>query len=308
MICGNDVMDRVCADGQTFDQRENFIDRFLTGCEDFVLRARLVSARVDLVVVDIDHVLTSKDFSQFGNLHGLNIVKLDTPAVRLCHLQNCFALLEIVSLLAVYGNVEIWADCNRFMRQQRRHAEPRIGRQNRLHCRDRCGAFLVCLNLLKECPPDLISQRIRNDNDCTFFVIANKAGIKIKLLWQSALSVSRCKTLIPVDDLLVQIVVGIDVLYQIAQSFKVRAAFQPVKIEVEVPIAAVDEIILRCVLLDNIFNTRDRKIESGSHDVKCVLKDEILAAEPLPKVHLTPQCADLWNCLSTELGIEVFAL
>ena len=117
MICGNDVMDRVCADGQTFDQRENFIDRFLTGCEDLVLRARLVSARVDLVVVDIDHVLTSKDFSQFGNLHGLNIVKLDTPAVRLCRLQNCFTLLEIVSLLAVYGNAEIWADRNRFMRQ-----------------------------------------------------------------------------------------------------------------------------------------------------------------------------------------------
>ena len=61
-------------------------------------------------------------------------------------------------------------------------------------------------------------------------------------------------------------------------------------------------------MLDNICDARDRKIESGSHDVKCVLKDEIFAAEPLPKVHLAPQCADLWNCLSTELGIEVFAL
>ena len=116
------------AGGDAPNQVDDFRNRFLTGNENFVLGIRFVPTGIDLVVVHINQLFAGENTAEIGNLERFDTVKLDTYAVHVVFLQNCFPLDEIFAGKPINQHLEIIRHRQFRVRKQCRHTETGVGR------------------------------------------------------------------------------------------------------------------------------------------------------------------------------------
>ena len=58
-------MNRVCADRNTMNQINNFLDCFLTGGKHLVFCIQFIAAGIDLIMVDVNYLFPGNDLPQF---------------------------------------------------------------------------------------------------------------------------------------------------------------------------------------------------------------------------------------------------
>ena len=187
------------------------------------------------------------------------------------------------------------------MRQERRHAEPGIGRQHALHRRDRSGAFFVGLQLLKQALPDLKAQRIGDDHDRPLFGKADIFVEKVGLPNDAGIALRSNKLPVPIHRHFVKIFVGVYILDQIAQPLKRRSIVRLIEIVIEIPIAAVDLIPAPNIVVQNIFQPAERRINAHGEQMPCIFKHEVCASFPAAEMLLPPLLADGGDRFVSEL-------
>ena len=69
MVCGNDVVDSICAGRKLFYKSINLLDRFLTGIEYLILSRGMVASGVDLVVINVHDILSGEHVTKRRNIH-----------------------------------------------------------------------------------------------------------------------------------------------------------------------------------------------------------------------------------------------
>lgn len=97
VVSRDEEMDGIGTDSQPSDQPHNLVHGLLAGGENLILRAGLVPVGVDLILIHIDDLLAGKDLPQFGHLHGLEIIQLNTSAFRAMALQDLLAGSQIIA-------------------------------------------------------------------------------------------------------------------------------------------------------------------------------------------------------------------
>lgn len=69
MVCGNDVVDSICAGRKLSYEEINLLDRFLTGIEYLILSRGMVASGVDLVVINVHDILSGEHVTKRRNIH-----------------------------------------------------------------------------------------------------------------------------------------------------------------------------------------------------------------------------------------------
>ena len=69
MVCGNDVVDSICAGCKLSYESINLLDRFLTGTEYLILSRGMVASGVDLVVINVHDILSGEHVTKRRNIH-----------------------------------------------------------------------------------------------------------------------------------------------------------------------------------------------------------------------------------------------
>ena len=69
MVCGNDVVDSICAGRKLSYESINLLDRFLTGIEYLILSRGMVASGVDLVVINVHDILSGEHVTKRRNIH-----------------------------------------------------------------------------------------------------------------------------------------------------------------------------------------------------------------------------------------------
>src|SRR5690606_17561329 len=87
VICGNDKIRGANIFGQSFDQSKYLINGFFTSKKHFILRIQLISSCIDLIVIYVDHIHAGKQLAYSIPFYGLEIIILDTAAIRVNFLQ-----------------------------------------------------------------------------------------------------------------------------------------------------------------------------------------------------------------------------
>ena len=79
--CYNKVI-RISICRYTVYQINNFCDGFFASNENFIFCIGLISSCINLIVINIDCLLSGKDVTKFVLLQSFNIIKLHTDTIR----------------------------------------------------------------------------------------------------------------------------------------------------------------------------------------------------------------------------------
>ena len=131
---------------------------------------------------------------------------------------------------------------------------------------------------------------------------------EIPLQRKSCFSICVCKLIVPVHCYPVQILIGINILNQFPDFFKLRSIFQFIKVKIEVSIITVNLIGCLRIFLNQVFDTTDWLILTFSNHIKGILKNEILTAEVLSKMLFPAFYAKFRNRLSIQLCSYILIL
>ena len=130
MIRRDDKVQRVRTARNAADHGGNLLHSLTAGGKDFVLGVGLVAARVNLVMVDVHDLLPGENSPQVVFFHGFQVVKLDAPALRHALLQHGLPLRQVLAGHIVNQHLILRCPLHPRMGQQRRHTQPRVGRQH----------------------------------------------------------------------------------------------------------------------------------------------------------------------------------
>ena len=208
-------------------------------------------------------------------------------------MQNCFTLGKIVARHTIDQHLEIVRHRQLCVWKQRCHAETGIGWQNtELDFQLRC-TFWVILHPAEQLLAHLIAHCIRDDDHRALLGILQIAGIEVPLQGQRHKCVRLLNGGIPLGKQRFQILVGVDVFYQIAQRLESCRFFKLIISRIEAAIFVVQPEVFLLILAQNLFEVVRATVIPSLNDLIGAVKHLIAASGLFPKVHFAPLLADL---------------
>ena len=244
-------------------------------------------------MVHIHDLFAGEDATQLGDLERLDVVKLDTSAVLAVLMQNCFTLGKIVARHTINQHLEIVHHRQLCVWKQRCHAETGIGWQNtELDFQLRC-TFWVILHPAEQFLAHLIAHGIRDNDHRAFLGVLQIASIEVPLQGQCHKCVRLLNGGIPLGKQHFQILVGVDVFYQIAQRLESCRFFELIVSRIEPAIFVVQPEVFLLILAQNLFEAVRATVIPRLNDLVGAVKHLIAAPGFFAKVHLAPLFTDL---------------
>ena len=169
-----------------------------TGIKDFGLRRSFIANGINSIVVDVDYVFSSNQFSPLILLHIQKIIVLNGNAGFGRCIQNRVPLYGRTGGISVNENIHTVVHRNALPRKQGCHAKLCDGREDCLHRHKLGSAFCGADNALGKLGGNLIAKRVRDNHECTGILAAcrnNASLVEIPLLLDFR-NIAKCSKVI----------------------------------------------------------------------------------------------------------------
>ena len=178
-------------------------------------------------------------------------------------MQDSFPLREVIARQTVHQHLKVIGHGQLGVREQCSHTEAGVGGQNtQLHLQF-CRTLGIVLHPAEQFLAHLISHGIRDDHHSALLGILDIPGIEVPLQGQLREGIRLLYGSVPLGQQRLQILVGVDVLHEVAQRLKGRGVLNQVVGRVETAVLVIKSGVFLLILPQDVLETVRAVVISG---------------------------------------------